>query len=274
MQQFRPFVALALAAVFISTGRTAPARTEPADTEVLFVGNSFTHGYIILRDHGGIPAIFETIALGKGRSVNTMMTAKGGKSWAFYLAQPEFPALFVETLDWIVLQDFSTRPTRLGNVAAFMADGRRLWDLITDRAPNAGLVLFETWARAPEHEFYAGDTPRFENPAAMYGEVHQSYGELHAALSEGHPGRTVRVAPVGTAFARCLEEYPEIPIYAADLYHADVIGSYLAVLVLYATIFEESPVGAETRFPTFSVPEETAAILQEIAERIVLHPGA
>ena len=45
-------------------------------------------------------------------------------------------------------------------------------------------------------------------------------------------GQQVVLAPVGTAFARCLKEFPEINIYGSDKYHASVEGSYLAALVI------------------------------------------
>ncbi len=257
----------------ISIGFSAPEPKTAVETEVLFVGNSFTFGHSMLKNAGGVPAVFETIALARGKSVSALMSASSGKSWSFHLNQPDLPALFVETLDWVVLQDYSTRPTRVGDVAAFMTDGHRISDLIFSKAPNAGLILFETWARAKEHEIYQGDSPKFANPTAMFDEIHKSYGELQQALAKGNPAREVRVAPVGTAFARCVEEHPEIPIYEQDLYHADVTGSYLAALVFYATIFEESPVGAETEFSTFSIPEETAAILQQIAAEVALPPA-
>ena len=99
-----------------------PLRAE----NVLFIGNSFTFGAMapLVELNGGVPKLFEEIARAKGRDVATLAVTKGGKDWSYHLAQPSTAkALAARPWNWVVLQDLSTRPTRIGNIADFMRDG-------------------------------------------------------------------------------------------------------------------------------------------------------
>ena len=57
--------------------------------------------------------------------------------------------------------------------------------------------------------------------------------------------------------------------------HASREGAYLVALVMYATIFERTPVGLPTEFTTLSgirvqIPAATAATLQEAAADVTV----
>src|SRR5438309_1637268 len=87
--------------------------------DILFIGNSFTFGAgdQAIQKYGGIPKLVEAIAASKGKTVTTMMVAVGGKDWGFHLQQPKTAeALAARKWDWVVLQDFSTKPTHLGKL--------------------------------------------------------------------------------------------------------------------------------------------------------------
>ncbi|SUP85049.1 Uncharacterised protein [Yersinia pseudotuberculosis] len=51
------------------------------------------------------------------------------------------------------------------------------------------------------------------------------------------------VAPVGLAFSRAIELYPEIDLYHSDGNPPSLAGTSLATCVLFATIYDQSPVG-------------------------------
>ena len=57
----------------------------------------------------------------------------------------------------------------------------------------------------------------------------------------------VKVAPVGLAFQRAMKQQPAMSLHIADGTHANQRGLYLALSVLYATIYERSPVGLTYR---------------------------
>lgn len=111
--------------------------------EILFIGNSFTHGHDPrLSQHGGLPAVFEAIARAKGREVNVTMVAPSGKDWRFHLGNKEsLDAIQSKTWDKVVLQDYSVRPTHIGDEKAFFKDGEALSKLIWEKSPDATIVL-------------------------------------------------------------------------------------------------------------------------------------
>jgi hypothetical protein len=70
---------------------------------------------------------------------------------------------------------------------------------------------------------------------------------MQAAIDEGYLGLAaelgVDVAPAGQAWERALREEPSIVLWQADGSHPSEAGTYLAACVLYARIFNTSPVG-------------------------------
>lgn len=238
--------------------------------EILFIGNSFTHGQDArLSQHGGMPKVFQAIARDKGKDINATMMAPSGKDWGFHLENPKTLRI-IESRKWdaVVLQDYSTKPTRIGNRKAFFENGQNLCELIWKSSPDAKIVLYRTWARHPEHDFYSTQEKisKFRDFDQMDSQLGEGYGELFKKLTAANPEKEILLAPVGDAFAHCSRAFPEVAVYGADLYHAGVDGSYLAALVFLKTIYGESPVGAIRKFPTFSVDEATAEILQKLAD--------
>jgi len=220
--------------------------------------------------HGGVPKLFEAIAAAKGRQVSTSAVTKGGQSWEYHLAQPTTEkALASKVWTWVVLQDFSTRPTTGGNIKQFMADGETFSDRIAATSPKAGIVLYETWARPPG-AFYK-DMPKGAGPEKMMADLHKSYSDLAADLTAKNADRPVRVALVGTAFAASKAAYPEIVLDAKDAHHASAEGYYLAALVIYEAIYKESVKGAPSEFykSDLVIPADEAAKLQEIADKVM-----
>ena len=250
-----------------------PARAD----EVLFIGNSFTIGSAapVVQHNGGVAKLFEGIAQGMGKNARGHSVASGGKNWAWHLAQPiTADALAYRVWDWVVLQDYSTRPTHVGDTPGFMRDGETLSDRIAVHSPHAGLVLFETWARPPV--YFKGKPGRdFAGPAQMLAELRQSYARLRDDLAQRNPNRVVRVALVGTAFARCNAEFPAINLNARDNHHSTPAGYYLAALVIYATIYHQSVQGAPSVFfhGALKFPPDVAADLQRVADEVTGAPS-
>ena len=242
--------------------------------DVLFIGNSFMLGASapLVKLNGGVPRLFKEIARAEGRKVVTFSLMVGGASWSDHLAHPATArALAAKTWTWVVLQDLSTRPTHAGDVPQFLKDGETFSDRIARTSPDAGILLYETWARPPGG-FYNGKPGHdFSGPAQMMGELHHSYGLLRDDLAARNTDREVRMAPVGTAFAKVAAQYPAINLNAADHHHATAEGYYLAALVIYETIYHGSVEGAPTQFDhgTLTIPADDAAKLQQVADEVV-----
>jgi len=241
--------------------------------QVLFIGNSYTSGGpdAPLARHGGIPRLVQIIALSKARNLSFIKLTPGGKDWGYDLKQPVTDAaLRARPWDWVVLQDFSTQPTHIGNPGKFFEDGETFYRLIRESCPESKILLFETWAREKGHVVYTGvSTPKsFIDPAQMTRELKRSYTSLYRRLETLDTGNQLGLAPVGSAFALCQSKYPEIKLYWSDKHHPGVDGGYLAALVLYASIFQDSPKGATREFFGITLGPGVAEKLQEIAAEV------
>jgi hypothetical protein len=255
---------LLLAAAFLS------ARAD----DILFFGNSFTYGATepIIEKNGGVPKLLQEIAAAKGRHVQTTAITAGGKDLSYFLTLPATDQALQKSWTWIVLQDYSLRPTHVGNVPQFLRDGEVFSERLARTSPNTGIVLFETWAR-PAGAFYK--TRAFSGPEEMMSDLHRSYASLRDDLAK-NPNRPAKVALVGTAFAREAAEYPTIDLNAADHHHADAEGYYLAALVIYETIYHDTAKGAPNQFfnGQITIPAADAAKLQQVADEVALDATA
>ncbi len=258
---------MALLAAFYCTAAALSAEN------ILFIGNSFTFGAgdpAIIK-LGGVPKLVEAIATAKGKACVTQMVAAGGKNWAYHLAQPVTDAaLTAKPWDWVVLQDYSDEPTHAGNVAEFMKDGLLFSQRIAKEAPTAGIILYSTWALGPKNAIYVAkpSSDQFTSPDEMTAELEKNYEALAAALSKADPKRPVRVAEVGRAFALSRQKDPAFNLYSKGDHHANHDGSYLAALVLYATIFQDTPLGATSTFPGVTLDAADVGQLQAIASQV------
>jgi hypothetical protein len=257
----------AAAAALLAVVFFAHLRAEDA----LFFGNSFTMGVGAqsVFHHGGVPALVQAIAQSRGKNLTATMEAVGGKDLAFHLARPETAtALTAKKWDWVVLQDYSTRATHAGSLEDHIKDVLAFRNRIVAVDPDAKIILYETWAYAKANPiFSATPSPKtFIDPAQMLGEVRKGYAESCARVKAA--GATVAVAHVGTAFARCVAEHPEIGLYSNDQKHPSAEGSYLAALVIYDTIFGDKSAGATRQFPAVTLSEAEANALQQIADSV------
>lgn len=235
INQFRSLgIAVAAIALFVAPGARAQ---QPYD--ILYYGNSFTLGQ---GSSATVPSLVSDLAVAGGfpapRSINASV---GGQSWAWHLQfnsgpiNSAIPA--AENWDFAVLQDFSTMPTRLGNVAAHRSSGVALYQAIAARSPNVVPVLFETWARGFGHSFYAGANPSFPGgPPQMQAEVRNGYLLTQGDINAAHGSPIARLAPVGDAWENA--GFPA-NFYDTDIYHAANRGTLTAALTIYAKIYND-----------------------------------
>jgi len=256
----------------------AIASSVSATEKILFFGNSYTFGALApaALKLGGVPKLVEGIAASKGKKAEVSMVVAGGKDLGYLLHLPTTEsALTSKQWDCVVLQDFSTQTTHLGNLAESLANGEVFYRKIRSHSPQAGIVLYETWARGKGHSYYTGVSSKnsFVGPDQMLSELEHGYHELDAHLEALEPGDQSSLAPVGEAFALCQRKFPAIDLYSVDHHHANEQGYYLSALVLYATIFHDSPLGATREFPGLTLDPTVAAKLQQIASEVIVSRG-
>jgi hypothetical protein len=249
-------------------GAASDSGTRPEDEidptrslHLLFIGNSFTYG-------GPVPTLVDLLANDAGWLDPTVeYSAFGGESLEGHRARTQTLAL-VDRGGWdvVVLQELSTRPTdSLGDPARFKADATWFTDRVRQTSPGARIVLYETWARHPNHPYYPTN---FRDPGDMQAQLRTHYED--AALRYIPANMAVRtlappeLARVGDTWERHLAGPGALRLHDTDDYHAGANGQYLNALVLYGMIYRRAVQG---RTP-WMLPLASARALQADADAV------
>ena len=289
-----------------------PALTAVAQVRVLFVGNSFTHGYAapVLNYNtanttdenaglnpsspryendgtgpwGGVPGIFKKFTDEAGLAYEVHLELINGNSLENHY---NVALSVIQQSRWnqVVLQEQSTRPLptgRGGQPTLFFTYATQLEQRIHSANSQARVYLYQTWARAdltyPANQPYSG-----EPIEAMNTELHDAFKQLLTQNSH-----FAAVVPVGDAWIRAIQtgvatRNPYTPVaglqnlWATDQYHASKWGSYLAACVLFYQLTAHDPRalgGTEQAAAALNISSSEATALQQIAYQQVRASGA
>ncbi len=237
-----------------------PEMPLPETPYVLFLGNSFTF-------YNDMPGMFEQLSHSGGIMADVYDLTEGSYRLSMFCdPKDELGAVTLEALedydwDYVVLQEQSRLPTAPEMVELEMRPSAQDLDGRI-RAANGQTVLLMTWAYEDGDDWeWLGQrlvTTREEMQTQLAGTYIEVADELDALL-----------APAGIAFLRCAAEHPEIVLWdEEDGMHPAPAGTYLGACVLYATLYDQSPVGLE--YVPEALDAETAAVLQQVAAGLVL----
>jgi len=232
-----------LVVLFLATpacGETSAELKPEIPNKILFIGNSLTYY------NGGLEHHLMELAKSANPPLDIQAESlvKPGKPLEWIWNHTKAREVISEgDYDVVVLQDALT----LAGVDSFHVYTRLFVEEI--RAAGAEPLLFMTWVRRE----------------LTMEEIIEAFIDIGEELD-------VEIAPVGLAWERAIEERPDLDLYRSDKLHPSIHGSYLAVNVFYATIFEKSPVGLSylashqdgARYDA-TVNEEEGAFLQRIA---------
>lgn len=262
-----------MTAALAGFGASAAAGID-APKNLLLFGNSFTQS----GGAGGVGQLVSELAVAGGHAEPfVFQLAVGGRALDWHLAygtpviSDRIPA--GQTWDHVVMQEFSTRPTDhpvMGEPQKFYDAASGLASAVRAHSPGAGVVLFETWARGPGHEFYPGE---WASPAAMQAELAHHYSLGRDAVDAAVGGTPTEVARVGSAFG---EAGFDPSLYGSDLWHASNRGALLAGLMIYASIYDDATLTDLDFAPVagrLGMSEADALGLARIAERTIPSPG-
>ena len=131
----------------------------------------------------------------------------------------------------------------------------RVFDTAIKEA-GAETVLFMTYAIVDKQA---------QAQASMLGNClgYASMNVIEEAHREIAEELDCKVAPCGLAFQRVEQERPKLDLFDADGEHPSIYGTYLAVNMVYATVFDESPEGLP--YSPRGLDEDDALYLQRIA---------
>jgi hypothetical protein len=223
--------------------RQSPRPAEPARaTRVLFIGNSLTYA----NDLPGIVAAFAEAA-GEIPPVCRAVVGGGFSLEDHWNRGEAAKTLEQEKWDFVVLQQGPSASPE--GRALLLRYARRFDPLI--RRTGAKPALYMVWPSAERRLDFGGVSDSYRLAARDIG----------AAL-----------LPAGEAWRIAEKKAPKIRLYSEDGLHPTAAGSYLAGAVIYARLFERSPIGLPARLTlrsgaTVEVSADDARILQEAAAR-------
>ena len=211
---------------------------------VLFIGNSYT------ASNGGIHNHLDQFVESAFPDFNFFTTGQtvGGSTLQLHFNTASTIDLIQDgNWDSVVLQEQSTRP--IDNPNLFYQYAEYLDEIITES--GAETMFFMTWAR----EY---------NPEMIEG-LAEAYNNIGDQLNAD-------VCPVGRAFEKAIDENPHIDLYTGDGSHPNAFGTYLAICMFYACMFEENPVGTEY-ISSPAISEQEKNYLQMIAWETLIEYG-
>lgn len=241
---------------------TATQASEVTPVKILFIGNSSTY-------FNNMPFMIEGLA--KADNINCQIktiTASNYKLSQFATSGNSYNteimnALSTEKWDYVVLQEHREP------IMQSLEKTEDALNILKKSIENAGAktILYETQADYMGRNFTINNTPvYFDNNTLQYY-MNKNYYYLSGLLD-------CSIAPAGLYYTRCMNTYPEINLYNADMIHPSLEGSYLAACVLYQTIFNKSAFNnqflPESEYDTDnlikSLEYETVIKLQNIAD--------
>lgn len=242
------------------------AQSEAAGPEkVLMVGDSYIYVY-------KIPVILEALAKSSGKKLTVTQHVGGSKSLVWHWTNKSPPdmttapeAMAKEHWDMVILEEGNVDFKKPEDIAAFKTCTRDYVDLA---AKTKTQVLFYTGIWMQYKLPYL--TPEAIKPGM------DMYTQQADAL-------TISCSPVALAFLHCQDRAPLLAVfdcqkdqnkkllkYGLDKmgWHQSPFGAYLAACTLYASIYDQSPVGNKAHSSgdgTTVFDEVDATIAQQVA---------
>ncbi|MGA0024447.1 MAG: DUF4886 domain-containing protein [Burkholderiales bacterium] len=241
---------LAPAAIAATPDIKAPQVDTPK--RVLFVGNSYLYYGDSLHNHVRRMVVAGDPALEKALQYKSATI--GGANLAHhnieYLTEPGRIGV-KQPFELVILQDGSAAPLSEKRRALSMEKIREYSDIIRKRGGQ--VALYMSHAYVPPHKQTKPENIRLTE--AHYLAAGNAVGAL--------------VIPVGLAFEEAYRRKPDMKLHKDyDGSHPDLVGTYLAACVVYASVYGKSPVGNAYDYYG-KVSKEDAAFLQQVAEDTV-----
>jgi len=216
--------------------------------KILFIGNSYTY-------YNDLPKIFKELADNNEKEVQVDSVTKGGRKLYENLSDGDEKRLIIDDLlsknkyDILFLQEQSYLP--LVDREAFEKGVSGLIKLVGAKRN----ILYATWGRK-------SGSPLLEEKC--WTSIGMAL-ELDAVYCKVAEKFCTEVSHAGLCFKTISEEYPETDLYIPDCSHSSYIGSCVAAIAHYKTVFGEMP----KNYSSLNIDDQTiGAIVTSINKTI------
>ena len=222
--------------------------------KVLWIGNSYTY-------FNDVPEMVRNLAESQGITIQNTTVLKGGEKLSGHLQNPVLISeLEKGGWDYMIMQEFSSGPAYstkyvMENIFPY---AEAIDSIAHAFSPDVQTVFYMTWGHK-NGNIRQTPYPLDDDYISMQRRIITTYIDLSYELGAW-------CAPVGLAWMKVREAFPEIELYTEDNFHPSLAGSWLAANTIFTTLYRQ---------PYFeSAPDGLApgdgAILQRIAEETVL----
>lgn len=235
----------------IAAAQPAPAvkqRQVEVPKKILFVGNSYFYYNDSIHNH--LRRMVDAGGIATEKELQYKIVTIGGAPLAHhdvasYLAPGKLG--MKAPYDVVILQ---------GNSGAALTEARA--KSFRDKVVEFNGEIAKTGAKTALYMTHAYVKPNKDASPEMMRKVESMYVAAGNEIS-------ALVIPVGLAFEEAYRQKPDLQLHKTyDGSHPDLIGTYLAACVVYASLYGKSPVG--NGYDYFGkVDKETAAFLQRVA---------
>jgi len=226
-----------------------------AQTDVLFIGNSFTYGWGSPVRHyrtdtvtdlnsegiGGVPALFKSFTDQAGLDFDVYLETRGGAGIDFHL-ENKLGVIGRRPWDQVVMHGYSTLDAdEPGNPDKLVKTVAEMTEFLRSKNADVEVYLTSTWSRADQT--YLPDRPWTGQPIEQMAlDVRAGY-DVAAAASN-----VAAVNGVGEAWSRAMAlgiadpnpydgiEADKVDLWTYDHYHASHYGYYLEALVVFGNL--------------------------------------
>lgn len=245
------FLALGMATAVAADAPTVKPTTNSAPKRVLFVGNSYLYYGDSLHNHVRRMAVAADAKNGKKYRYKSVTISAGSLDDHDVEDYLEPGRLSKEPFEVVVLQGKSSAALTEKGRAEFAAAVAELDGDIRKRGARTALYMTHAYVK-----------PHKKADPAMIHEIEKLY------VSTGNKTGAL-VIPVGLAFEEAYKQRPDIKLQKQyDGSHPDLIGTYLAACVVYASLYDRSPVGNSYDYYG-AIDKDTALFLQKVADKTV-----
>ena len=225
--------------------------------DVLFIGNSYTM-------YNELPNLVSSIADSMGDLLNTGQSLLGGASFQSHSTNSNTMNLIMSgNWDYVVLQEQSQYPSfPLWQVEQDVFPyASQLNSLVNEYNECGRTVFFMTWGRENGDQNNCGNWP----PVCTYEGMDDLLRERYMIMANNN---SALVSPVGAVWRFIRDSEYDIDLYSSDGSHPSFLGSYVAAICFYTTLFQKNPLEIPWD-PSLGVSENDAQLIHEAVKQVV-----